>query len=62
VGGIPYEQVTTIQTDASGTAGDMMRRMGPGGTTVTTTVTSISTDPIPADKFEIPAGYGRKTQ
>jgi hypothetical protein len=60
-GGIPYEQVMTLKTDATGPGADMMRRMGPGETTVTTLVTSISTDPVPADKFEIPAGFTKKT-
>ncbi len=61
-GGIPYEQEIRMGTDATaGPVADMMKKAGPGGTTATTIVTSISTDPIPPDKFEIPAGYTRRT-
>ena len=61
-GGIPYQQEIRMTTDATGGPGaEMARKVGPGGTTVTTTVTSISTDPIPPDKFEIPVGYARRS-
>jgi hypothetical protein len=61
-GGLPYEQEITVKTDTTGPGADMMRRAGPGTMTATTSVTSVSTDSIPADRFEIPAGYTKKTQ
>ncbi|HEX5324121.1 MAG TPA: DUF4412 domain-containing protein [Capsulimonadaceae bacterium] len=50
VEGIPLKTVTTV---TGGTMGTM---------TVTQTVTSISTKPIPANLFAIPTGYTRTTQ
>lgn len=62
-GGIPYEQTLVVKMDANGPAAEMMRGRGamPSMTT-TTTVTSVSTDPIPDDKFAIPEGYTRRVQ
>jgi hypothetical protein len=62
-GGIPYEQTLAVKMDASGPMANMMRgRGGMPSMTTTTTVTSVSTDPIPDDKFGIPAGYSRRNQ
>jgi hypothetical protein len=60
-GGIPYEQQMQVKWEATGPMADMMRGMGQPPPTVTT-VTSVSTDPIPDEKFQIPAGYTRKNQ
>ncbi len=54
-GGIPYEQHVNVTIE-----GGSMQRMTPPPTV--TRVSSVSTDPIPDDKFQIPAGYTRKTQ
>ncbi len=51
-GGIPYEQ--QIQVKIEGV------QMQPPS--VTMVVTSVSTDPIPDDKFQVPAGYAKRTQ
>jgi hypothetical protein len=59
--GIPYEQQIEIKMAGSGPMAEMMRGRG-GPPTTTITVTGISTDPIPDDKFEIPAGYSRRNQ
>jgi hypothetical protein len=58
-GGIPYEQHLSVKIEGA-PAG-----MVPGGSQPppsVTKVTSVSTDPIPDDRFEIPAGYTKKTQ
>jgi hypothetical protein len=61
-GGIPYEQQIQVKMNSSGPMADMMRRTGGQAPMTTITLTSVSTDPIPDDKFEIPAGYTKKNQ
>jgi len=60
-GGIPYEQQMQVKMDARGPVADMMRGRGQPPPTVTT-VTSVSTDPIPDETFLVPAGYTKKNQ
>ena len=40
--------------EGEGPMAEVMKKMG---STITTEVTSISTEPIPAAAFEMPAGY-----
>lgn len=54
-GGIPYQSEMQMKFEGSGMMASMMNRMGSVSTS--TTVTSISTDPIPDEKFSVPAGY-----
>lgn len=54
-GGIPVQSEIQIKFEGTGMMAKMMSRMASASTT--TMVTSISTDPIPDDKFGIPAGY-----
>ncbi len=61
-GGIPYEQVIQMKMEGAGPMADMMRGRGGMGAGTTMTVTSVTTDPIPATLFEIPAGYTKKMQ
>ncbi len=61
-GGIPYEQVMETKFEGSGPMAQMMRGRGGMGAATTMAVTGVSTDPVPADMFEIPAGYTKKTQ
>jgi hypothetical protein len=60
-GGIPYEQELQVKLEGTGPMADMARSMGQLPPTVTK-VTSVSTDPISDDLFQIPAGYARKNQ
>ena len=60
-GGIPYEQEMQVKLEGSGPMADVMRGRGPMPPTVTK-VTSVSTDPIPDDTFQIPAGYTKRIQ
>lgn len=60
-GGIPYEQEIQVKLEGTGPMADMARSMGQLPSTVTK-VTSVSTDPISDDLFQIPAGYARKNQ
>lgn len=53
--GVPLAQEMNIKFEGSGPMGGMMSKVG--GSTMTTEVVSISTDPIPDSMFEIPAGY-----
>jgi hypothetical protein len=59
-GGVPFSTELAVTFEGSGPMVAMMRKMG--GMAMTTTVTAISADPIPADTFEIPAGYKTKTK
>ncbi len=59
-GGIPYEQHVTVSVEG-GPMADMMRGRGQAPPSVTK-VTSVSTDPIPDDMFQIPPGYTKKNQ
>jgi hypothetical protein len=56
--GITMEQEIHMTTEGTGQIAQMMAQMG--GMTMKTTVTAISTDPIPDEKFVIPAGYTKK--
>ena len=56
--GITMEQEIHMTTKGTGQIAQMMAQMG--GMTMKTTVTAISTDPIPDEKFVIPAGYTKK--
>ena len=53
--GVPMAQEMTIKMEGEGPMAAMMAKMG--GTTMTTEVVSVSTDPIPDSMFEIPEGY-----
>jgi hypothetical protein len=53
--GVPLAQEMTIRFEGSGPMAGMMGKVG--GSTLTTEVVSISTDPLPDSMFEIPAGY-----
>jgi hypothetical protein len=55
VDGMPYLTEMTLTIDGPGQIAEMMKQMGP--MKVTTRVTSVKTDPIPADQFQVPAGY-----
>jgi hypothetical protein len=50
-GGIPYEQEMQVKMEGA-----------PSMPPTVTKVTSVSTDPIPVDTFQIPAGYTKKIQ
>ncbi|HEY3383704.1 MAG TPA: hypothetical protein VGK32_18220 [Vicinamibacterales bacterium] len=56
--GISYEQELKITIEGTGQMAAMMSQMG--NMTITLKVTSVSADPIPADAFELPAGYTRQ--
>lgn len=51
-GGIPYQQQIQVS----------MEGMPTQAPSVTMTVTGVTTDPIPDEKFQIPAGYAKKNQ
>jgi hypothetical protein len=52
--GVPFATEMTVGIEGEGPMAEAMKKMA---TTITTEVTSISTEPIPADVFEVPAGY-----
>ena len=52
--GVPYATETTIGFEGEGPMADMMKKMG---NTITTEVTSVSTSPVAASMFDVPAGY-----
>jgi hypothetical protein len=54
-GGIAYQNEMEMKFEGTGMMASMMNKMG--GMTTTSTVTAVSTDPIPDDKFTVPAGY-----
>jgi hypothetical protein len=56
--GIAMEQEINVTVEGTGQVAQMMAQMG--NMTIKWTVTAISTDPIPDDKFVVPAGYTRK--
>lgn len=60
-GGIPYMMETSVKMEGGGPMAGMMGKMM-GGSSFTNTVTAVSTDPVPADTFEIPAGYKVKKE
>jgi hypothetical protein len=53
--GVPYQMETQIKFEGSGVLASMMNKMG--GVSTALTVSAVSTDPIPDDKFAVPAGY-----
>lgn len=57
MGGIPYAQDIAITFEGGPMAG-MMNKIG--GMNIQTTVTNVSTSPIPDDVFAVPAGYKTK--
>jgi hypothetical protein len=52
--GVPFASEMKVGFEGTGPMADMMKKMG---NTVTTEVTSISTSPIAASLFDVPAGY-----
>jgi hypothetical protein len=54
-GGVPFQSETEVKFEGSGMMATMMNKMG--GASSSQTVTAISTDPIPDDKFTVPAGW-----
>jgi hypothetical protein len=52
--GVPYATEMTIGFEGEGPMADMMKKMA---NTITTEVTSVSTSPIAASMFDVPAGY-----
>jgi hypothetical protein len=60
LGGIPYEINAEMRFEGGGMMAGMMNKLGSGR--MVTTVTAVSTDPISADLFSIPAGYKTKTR
>jgi hypothetical protein len=55
VNGMAYLTEMTMTIEGTGQMAEMMQQMGP--MKITTKVTSITTDPIADDVFDIPAGY-----
>jgi hypothetical protein len=56
--GIVMEQEIHMTMEGTGQMAQMMGQMG--NIAMTMTVTAISTDPIPDEKFQVPAGYTKK--
>jgi hypothetical protein len=56
--GIAMEQEVNITMEGTGQIAQVMSQMG--NMTMKMTVTAISTDPIPDEKFKIPEGYTKK--
>ena len=56
--GIAMEQEINVTMEGTGQMAQMMGQMG--NMTMKMTVTAISTDPIPDEKFVVPAGYTKK--
>ena len=53
--GLPYVTEVTITIEGTGPGAEMMKQMG--ATKITSKVTSISTDPVPADLLVVPPDY-----
>lgn len=60
-GGIPYLMETSMKIEGGGPMAGMMNKMM-GGSGFSQTITAVATDEIPADKFEIPAGFKVKNE
>jgi hypothetical protein len=56
--GVPLEQDIHMTMEGTGQVAQMMGQMGE--MTMKMTVTAISTDPIPDEKFKVPEGYTKK--
>ena len=52
--GVPFASEMKVGFEGTGPMADMMKKMG---NTITTEVTSISTSPVAASLFDVPAGY-----
>jgi hypothetical protein len=57
--GMPLASEIKASFDGTGMMGSMMKKMG---FTMSTTVTSISTEPLPDDLFAVPAGWKTKSK
>ena len=57
--GMPLASDIRASFDGTGMMGSMMKKMG---FTMSTTVTSISTEPLPDDLFSVPAGWKTKSK
>lgn len=53
--GVPFAMEMNVKFEGAGPMAAMMSKMG--GTSITSEVIAVSTDPIPDSTFEIPAGY-----
>lgn len=53
--GMPYLTEVNVSVEGTGPAADMMKQMGP--MKITSTVTSVSTDPLPDDLFTLPSDF-----
>jgi len=53
VDGMPYLTEMTLTIEGTGQIADMMKQLG--AMKITTKVTSVKTDPVPDDQFQIPA-------
>jgi hypothetical protein len=60
-GGIPYQMEWSVKIEGGGPMAGMMNKMM-GGSGFTQTITGVAIEDIPADKFEIPAGFKVKTE
>lgn len=58
--GVPLQSDLTIKLSGDGPMAGLFAKMGGGR--MSTTVTSVSADPLAADLFEVPAGYKVKRQ
>ena len=56
--GVVVEQTLVMTMEGPGQMAQMLAQAG--GMTMTTRVTSLSTDPIPDEKFAIPEGSAKK--
>jgi hypothetical protein len=57
--GVAYSMEMSMKIEGGGPMSSMMNKVM-GGTAFTNTVTALSTDPIAADKFQVPSGYNVK--
>lgn len=60
IGGIPYRMEMSMKVEGQGPMADMMNKMM-ANSSFTTTVQSVTTDAIAADRFDVPAGYAVQT-
>lgn len=60
-GGIPYQMETGVKIEGGGPMAGVMGKMM-GGSGFTQTITSVATDHVSADTFEIPADYKVKIE
>jgi hypothetical protein len=60
-GGIPYLMETAVKMEGAGPMAGMMSKMM-GGSGFSQTITAVTTDPVGADTFEIPADYKVKVE